>query len=69
MKSSSSNPRKGVRPAAMDPLNSVSVFDISRRNQFGGVYCVAAAVLPSEVDREWKNYLNHLESGETGHEG
>ena len=48
---------KMVRPAHADPVNSVDLFDRTREGYFGGAYCVAAAILPSEVDEHWSRYI------------
>jgi hypothetical protein len=51
-------PQKLVKPAYMDPTHSVDLFDSNRRNEFGGFFCVAAAISFDEVDSEWANYLH-----------
>jgi len=54
------HPVKQVRPSYMDPEGSVDVFDMARRNEEGSHCCVAAGILPEEVDRYWKDYLESL---------
>lgn len=41
-------PRFYARPSAMDPDNSVDVFQYDRLNEFSEPYCVAVAVTPEE---------------------
>lgn len=48
--------RKLVMPAHDDPHHSVDLFDADRRNQFGETYCIAPAILPSQVAQEWDRY-------------
>lgn len=48
---------KMIRPAHHDPINSVSLFDRDRKNEFGETYCVASTILESQVDEEWDRYL------------
>jgi hypothetical protein len=55
--------RKGVKPAYQDPDNSVDLFDIDRKNEFGEMYCVAPAILEREVDQCWKNYVQDVQTG------
>lgn len=50
-------PQKLVKPALMDPIHSVSVFDAARLNEFGELYCVGAAISQDEIDWYWDNYL------------
>lgn len=47
---------KCVRPAHLDPDNSVDLFDSSRKNEFGETYCVAPAILIEQVDQYWDDY-------------
>ena len=49
--------RKIVKPAYLDPEYSVDVFDADYRNEFGGLYCVAPAILSSQVDETWNEYV------------
>jgi hypothetical protein len=56
--------KKLVRTAKMDPQNSVSLFDRNRRNEFGELYCVACAILRSEVDWYWEQYVDLLHDKE-----
>lgn len=44
-------PRYYTRPAFMDPINSVDVFEYDRVNEFGRPYCVVAAILPEQAQR------------------
>lgn len=46
-----------VEPAHEDPENSVDLFDAKRRNENGELFCVAAAILPSQIEKEWSNYV------------
>ena len=48
---------KLVRPAHDDPHHSVDLFDADRRNRWGGLFCVAPAILPSQVEAAWRDYL------------
>lgn len=48
--------RKLVRPAHGDPHNSVDLFDADRKNQWGEMYCVAPAILSSQIESEWARY-------------
>ena len=50
-------PIKYVEPAYMDPTNSVDLFDYNRENDSGEMYCVAAAILPEQVDFYWEEYV------------
>jgi len=50
-------PRKLINPAYEAPENSVDLFDADRKNEFGEMYCVAVAILHSQVGRYWKRYL------------
>lgn len=50
-------PQKLVKPALMDPIYSVSVFDATRKNEFGEPYCVGAAISQDEVECCWADYL------------
>ena len=45
-----------VKPAREDPQNSVDLFDADRKNDFGETYCVAPAILRSEVAERWIRY-------------
>jgi len=48
-----------ILPAFDDPENSVDVFDIDRQNdRFGGHYCVAPAILRSQVKDYWNMYID-----------
>ena len=49
--------RKVVKTAYCDPDNSVDLFDGDRVNEFGHIFCVAPAILRSEVDSIWKRYV------------
>lgn len=49
--------RKVIKPAYMDPKNSVDLFDGDRLNQWGTMYCIAPAILSSEVAEYWKEYV------------
>ncbi len=51
--------KKRIRPAYEDSINSVDLFDIHRSNESNEMFCVAAAILPSQVDYEWENYVTH----------
>ena len=53
--------RKLIKPAYDDPHNSVDLFDADRRNDFGEMYCVAPAILYSQVKEEWARYVKHQE--------
>ena len=48
---------KLVRPAHSDPDHSVDVFDRTRENALGFPHCVAAGILPSQVDEHWSRYI------------
>ena len=48
--------RKLIRPAMMDPQNSVDLFDAGRRNAFGEMYCVAPAILACQAESYWEDY-------------
>lgn len=45
-----------IRPSHDDPHNSVDLFDRDRRNQWGEFWCVAPAILYSQVKEEWRRY-------------
>jgi hypothetical protein len=49
--------KKFVKPAFEDPDNSVDLFDSDRKNIFGGMYCVAPAILPRDINLVWNNYI------------
>ena len=49
--------RKLVKPAYMDPHNSVDLMDADRTNDFSEMFCVAPAILWSQVEWEWKRYV------------
>lgn len=51
-------PRKIVKPAYEDPNNSVDLFDASRENDFGEMYCVAPGILYEQIAEEWQRYLS-----------
>lgn len=53
-------PKKIVHESAMDPVKSVDLFDGNRTNFYGGMYCVAAGILPSEVETYWQEYVQAL---------
>lgn len=44
-----------------DPQNSVSLFDMNRKNVYGEMFCVAPDILSFEVDRYWDSYLKSLD--------
>lgn len=48
--------KKVIKPAFMDPRNSVDLFDADRRNEFGEMFCVAPAILLHEVKEQWELY-------------
>jgi len=49
--------RKLVLPSASDSKHSVDLFDADMQNEFGGILCVATAILPSQADEYWKSYV------------
>ena len=49
--------KKFIKPAHDDPHNSWDLFDADRRNEFGGMYCIAPAILYSEVAWHWNRYV------------
>lgn len=56
--------RKLIKPSVSDPEKSVDLFDADRTNgglagrpQHEGMFCVAAAILPQEVDEYWNEYI------------
>jgi len=51
------DPKQLVRPAVADPDNSVDLFDSTRANPAGTAFCVAAAIMRSDVQRYWQEYL------------
>jgi len=48
-----------VAPAFEELENSVDVFDADRKNSFGGLYCVAAVILLSQVEQAWDQYAEY----------
>ena len=52
-------PMRVVRPAIDDPVNSVSVLDGGRLMASGKHFCVAPAIVPSQVDDAWNRYLEN----------
>jgi len=46
-----------IKPSASDLKNSVDVFDLDKRNKEGGMFCVAAAILPEQAKEYWKEYV------------
>jgi len=63
MKMETRAPLKGVKTSSADPANSVDLFDLSRRNEWGGYYCVQPAILLREVNRYWSQYLSDRQAG------
>jgi hypothetical protein len=61
-------PKKVVRPATEDQINSVSLFDANSKNRWGEMLCVAAAILPRQVDEHWNAYLAGITEGEAAAE-
>ena len=53
---------KIVKPAYSDPQNSVDLFDAHRKNDFGEMFCVAPAILYSQVNEYWYNYQTEIMS-------
>ena len=53
--------KKIVKPAYDDPNNSVDLFDGDRMNQWGEIFCIAPAILRSEIDFCWKRYQKKCE--------
>ena len=49
--------RKLVKPSHDDPHHSVDLFDADRLNDFGYMYCVAPAILASQVNYYWERYI------------
>ncbi len=49
--------RKHVLPSKSDPKHSVDLFDADLQNEFGGMLCVAPAILPEQVEEYWRNYV------------
>ena len=49
--------KKMVRAAREDQTYSVDLFDAERMNHWGEPYCVAPAILPSQVEQAWEDYL------------
>lgn len=48
--------RKTVRPARDDPEGSVDLFDETRKNELGEMYCVQPAIMIEEVPYYWSRY-------------
>lgn len=46
-----------IKPAHDDSSNSVDLFDADRMNDFGDMYCVAPAILRSQVNDHWNRYV------------
>ncbi len=42
------------RPAAIDPINSSSIFDTQRKNEFGEMFCVAPALSHEQAVKDCK---------------
>lgn len=49
--------RKLVLPSASDSKHSVDLFDADLTNEFGGMLCIAPAILPGQADQYWKDYV------------
>lgn len=45
-----------IKQSNSDP-NSVDIFDLDKRNETGGMFCVAAAILPEQVPEHWIEYV------------
>lgn len=54
------NAKQGVRISVNNPENSVSLFDLNRKNDFGELYCVAPDILESQVEEFWSEYIHQL---------
>ncbi len=52
--------RKLIKPAYDDPHNSIDLFDADRKNEFGEMYCVRPAILYSQADEYWTDYLKEI---------
>jgi hypothetical protein len=50
-------PLKVVKPALEDPEHSVDLFDASRKNHWGEMFCISAAILFEQVDESWERYI------------
>lgn len=50
--------RKIIKRAYDDPHNSIDLFDADRLNEFGEMYCVAPAILISQVKSKKLGYYN-----------
>lgn len=48
--------KKVVRHSFM-AKNSVDLFDGDLIDEFGGMLCVAIAILPDQVDEYWRDYV------------
>lgn len=51
--------KKIIKPAFEDPCNSVDLFDSDRENDFGEMFCIAPSILSSQIDFEWKQYVDN----------
>lgn len=60
--------RKCIRPAFEDRRGSVDLFDADRKNEEGGMFCVAPAILAQEVNAQWDYYV-YWESPEGPEDG
>ena len=54
------NAKKDVRISINDPNNSISLFDLNRKNIYGEDYCVAPDILEKQIDEYWDRYMQQL---------
>lgn len=50
-------PTMKLVPAHDDPYNSLDLLDTDRKNEYGGPYCVAPAILAEQAKMYWQDYL------------
>ena len=46
-----------IKPSISDHEGSVDLFDADTNNERGGLFCVAAAILPEQVEEYWEEYI------------
>ena len=46
-----------IKPSASDPELFINVFDLDMRNETGGMFCVASAILPEQAEEHWREYV------------